>query len=298
MTSDIEKILIEGNLKFKRKILEELESIEIEGKVPRYPVLILTCMDPRIDIHRIFQLKPGDVFVLRNAGNIFSQDTFRSILMAIYQYRIKYIIILGHLDCGMTKMNLLELKKITPREFYPQLSRKGSDIFSETRIFYKPFNDEIRNLKKQVENFQNLKQYIPELVIIGMLYDPKSGWVFTYNDFMDFAYVENFENQRKKVLREKEYRFSSFLKTLNNQSRYERDEIEIKDQTNQEQVEITQEILEEEEEEPVKFAGDNEDLNKHEINFIMPKIRIPKINFPGVKIYIPKVSFRNKSRDN
>ncbi|MFW9785498.1 MAG: carbonic anhydrase, partial [Candidatus Heimdallarchaeota archaeon] len=69
MTIDMEKILIEGNLKFKRKILEDLESIEVERKVPRYPVLILTCMDPRIDVHRIFQLKPGDVFVLRNAGN-------------------------------------------------------------------------------------------------------------------------------------------------------------------------------------------------------------------------------------
>lgn len=294
----MEKILIEGNLKFKRKILEDLESIEIERKVPRYPVLILTCMDPRIDVHRIFQLKPGDVFVLRNAGNIFSQDIFRSILVAIYEYRIKYIIILGHLDCGMTKINLLELKKKTPREFYPRLSKNGSDLFSETRIFYKPFNDEIRNLKKQVQNFQNLKEYIPELIIIGMLYDPKSGWVFTYNDFMDFAYVENFENQREKILREKKYRFSSFLKTLNNQSKHEREEIEIKDQINQDQVEITQEILEEEDVEAVKFASDNDELSKHVINLIMPKIRIPKIDFPGVKIYIPKVSFRKKGRDN
>ena len=56
-------------------------------------------MDPRIDIHRIFQLEPGDVIVLRNAGNIFTQDMIRSLIIAIFKYKIKYIVILGHLDC-------------------------------------------------------------------------------------------------------------------------------------------------------------------------------------------------------
>ena len=134
--SDIERMLIEGNLRFQLKITQELENIETKTKRPRYPVLILTCMDPRIDIHRIFQLDPGDVFVIRNAGNLSNQNSLRSILLAIYQYNIKYIIILGHLDCGMTKINLLELKKNVPYEFLPYSSKRNSDLFTETKEFF------------------------------------------------------------------------------------------------------------------------------------------------------------------
>ena len=111
MIEEIEKLLIEGNLGFQWKIIQGIESIQLGDKVPRYPVLILTCMDSRIDIHRIFQLRPGDVFILRNAGNIYTQDMLRSILISIFDYHVKYIIILGRIDCGMTKFKFTELKK-------------------------------------------------------------------------------------------------------------------------------------------------------------------------------------------
>ena len=136
---DIEKVLINGNLRYQRKISQGLENLEVNDKIPKYPVLILTCFDPRIDVHRIFQLNPGDIFVLRNAGNLYTQDTLRSILLTIYQYNIKYIIILGHLDCYMTKIKLLELKQKIPYEFFSYKSRENSDLFSEVRDFFKPF---------------------------------------------------------------------------------------------------------------------------------------------------------------
>ena len=86
MTKSIEKMLLEGNMKFQWKLTQDIEKINLEGNIPKYPVLILTCMNPRIDVHRIFQLNPGDVFVLRNAGNICTMDAFRSIILAILEY--------------------------------------------------------------------------------------------------------------------------------------------------------------------------------------------------------------------
>jgi carbonic anhydrase len=297
MDSKIEELFINGNLQFQRKILQELESSEPEGKVPKFPVLILTCMDPRIDVHRIFQLNPGDVFVLRNAGNLFSQDTFRSLLLAIYQYRIKYVIILGHLDCGMTKINLIDLKRKTPHEFLPHSSRNSSDLFSETRIFFKPFMDEIRNIEKQIENFQNLQQYIPELEIIGMLFDTKTGWVFNYNDFNEFAYVENFEKQQEVILRKKKYQLNVFLKSLEseNSNVHKIRKLQIKEQLNQEEEEKTDKVMSKEIEEIAKNKNEKDDRKQSpNINSIMPKIQIPKITFPGVKIYIPRIFFKKK----
>jgi len=66
-------------------------------------------MDPRIDVNKIFQLKTSDIIILRNAGNTFSLDVFHGLLAAIYKYKIQYIIILGHLNCGMTKLDVKSL---------------------------------------------------------------------------------------------------------------------------------------------------------------------------------------------
>ncbi|MHA1473043.1 MAG: carbonic anhydrase, partial [Promethearchaeota archaeon] len=67
MIKQIEKKLLEGNMTFQWKLSQDIEKINLEGKIPKYPALILTCMDSRIDVHRIFQLNLGDVFILRNA---------------------------------------------------------------------------------------------------------------------------------------------------------------------------------------------------------------------------------------
>ena len=193
--SDIERILIEGNLRFHLKITQELENIETKSKLPKYPVLILTCMDSRIDIHRSFQLDPGDAFVLRNAGNLCSQDSLRSILLAIYQYKIKKIIVLGHLDCGMTKINLLELKKNVPHEYFLPLSKVTTELFRETKEFFKPFNDELINIKQQVETLQKLQVHKPEIKIIGMLYDVDTGWIFEYDRIKELTSIDDFREQ-------------------------------------------------------------------------------------------------------
>ncbi|KKM14983.1 hypothetical protein LCGC14_1700610, partial [marine sediment metagenome] len=217
MIEEIEKLLIEGNLEFQWKIIQGIESIQLEDKIPRYPVLILTCMDSRIDIHRIFQLKPGDVFILRNAGNIYTQDMLRSILLVIIEYNIKYIIILGHLDCGMTKIKLRELEKKIPHSFLSSLYDPNLDVFSELRKFFKPFNDELRNIKKQVETFEKIKEFFPMIKVTGMLYDVDSGWIFEYEKFKEFVFIDNFRRQYHSILTEKKDQFKNYLESTENE---------------------------------------------------------------------------------
>jgi len=102
----------------------------------------------------------------------------RSILIAIYKYKIKYIIVLGHLDCGMTKINIKELRQKLSNEFLKRLSINYSDLLSKLYNFFKPFDNEIRNIIKQMNDLQEIKVYFPDVEITGMLYDIKSGWIF------------------------------------------------------------------------------------------------------------------------
>ena len=298
MDDIIKEIFLNGNYRYRLKILKELEKVDLDEKIPKYPVLILTCMDPRIDVHRIFQLNPGDVFILRNAGNLFTSDALRSILLAVYQYNIKHIIILGHLDCGMTKLKMLELRKKVPFEFFPPCSREGLDLFSEVKGFFKPFMDELRNVKQQVELFKRLQVHKQELTITGMLYDVETGWVFEFERFKKFENVENFREQYSTILNGKKFQFVDFVETIEKEI-INNDELEENSNEIPQLERLNEDVViyaENMEEETASIANQNLKTETDEIfstQIILPKIEFPKIHFPRVKIYIPKIS-RNK----
>ena len=295
MIDNIKDIFLNGNYRYRLRILKELEKVEPEEKIPKYPVLILTCMDPRIDVHRIFQLDPGDVFVLRNAGNLCNQESLRSILLAIYQYNIKYIIILGHLDCGMTKINLLELKQKVPHEFLPYTSKQTLDLFIETRKFFQPFIDELRNVKEQIKILQKIQVHKPEVKILGMLYDVETGWVLEYDRFKELAYIENFRTNYKTILREKQFQFIDFLETIEDEiiNAEDLDKMKREKEPNETEEVLIDTVLNNNDEVPADIQ--NQNLNTPTI---LTKIQVPKINFPGVKIHIPKIyRKRNEIKD-
>ena len=290
MIEEIEKLLIEGNLKFKWKIMQDLESVEIQENIPKYPVLILTCMDPRIDIYRIFQLNPGDVFILRNAGNIYTQDVLRSILITIFKYEIKYIIILWHLDCGMTKINPVELRKKLPSEFLSRLSSNYSELFRELTNFFKPFDNEVQNVLDQIKTLEIIKVFYPEIEITGMLYDVKTGIVFEHERFRDYRSIEDFRNKYKEILIEKKSQFTEFLAKINTVIPTFEDSKELSRESESKEVGMSTVAEKNEEKKDTRNIEQKEykrDYNNNIQTFI-PKIKVPKIKFQGVKIYIPK----------
>ncbi|MFW9972672.1 MAG: carbonic anhydrase [Candidatus Odinarchaeota archaeon] len=288
MVSDFEKLLIEGNLKFQGKAKENPEMHSIDQKIPKYPIVFLTCMDPRIDIYRIFQLNPGDVFILRNAGNIYTIDMMRSILITIYKYNIKYIIVLGHTDCGMTKIDIKRLREKLPNEFLKRLSINYSDLLSKLFDFFKPFENEISNVIKQINSLQDIRRFFPEIEIIGMLYDTQTGWVFKQENFRDLLIKENHFKIYKGLLYEKDRKLAEFLNSSKIVKKPERlaDEIQGSGSKSEEET-VLQEIAN------TSFKNNREQiLDDHEnigIQIKMPKIQVPKIKMPKITIYKPQI---------
>jgi carbonic anhydrase len=118
--SDMEK-LIQGLAKFKstdyqqrKKLFKELAS----GQSPE--VLFITCSDSRIDPNLITETEPGDLFIIRNAGNIVPPHVMSAggntatIEYAVQVLGVKDIVVCGHTDCGAMKgaMNPDSLKSL------------------------------------------------------------------------------------------------------------------------------------------------------------------------------------------
>ncbi len=73
--------------------------------VPAKKVIVLTCMDSRLDPGRALGLRPGDAHVLRNAGGIASEDAIRSIMLSQRRLGTISIMVIHHTDCGMLSLD-------------------------------------------------------------------------------------------------------------------------------------------------------------------------------------------------
>ena len=308
----IEKViddLIERNARYQWKIMQEEESIDLKEPIPRYPILILTCMDPRIDVYRIFQLQPGDVFVLRNAGNIYNEDVLRSVLVAIHKYNIQYIVVLGHLDCGMKRLHLGNLLDKLTDSAIKKIGRTGTNFFLELQKFFRTFTDEIKNIENQVQKFRNARAIPPDIKITGMLYDPNTGWVFRDEKLKLYSNYENFAKDYQKILQGKKFELVDYI---------EDNEDEIIGEGDLQEVEELMEINENREKiQLVESTNDQESINSSKLDdnpdkttvlnavkivssrihsnlYSIPKIKIPKIFVPKIKVHVPVIYKKSK----
>src|SRR5215469_10348855 len=102
--------LIEGVHKFRndefgnyRKLFRRLSQV---GQNPH--TLFITCSDSRVLAELITQSKPGDLFVVKNIGNIVppasatgtTNSTAAAIEFAVETLRVSDIVICGHSQCG------------------------------------------------------------------------------------------------------------------------------------------------------------------------------------------------------
>ena len=62
--------------------------------------VVLCCSDSRVAPEIIFDQKLGDLFVIRNAGNVVDEDVLGSIEYAVEHLGTPLVVVLGHSCCG------------------------------------------------------------------------------------------------------------------------------------------------------------------------------------------------------
>src|SRR5437764_2936940 len=102
--------LIQGIHRFQQETFRPLQGLfEQLSKGQNPETLFITCSDSRIDPNLLTRSKPGDLFILRNAGNIVPPHSAASggeaatIEFAVTAVGVKDIILCGHSDCGGMK---------------------------------------------------------------------------------------------------------------------------------------------------------------------------------------------------
>src|SRR3954471_15915237 len=74
------------------------------GDLPAPPakkLVVVACMDARIDVHAVLGLEPGQAHVLRNAGGVITDDTIRSLAISQRMLGTEEVLLMHHTRCGM-----------------------------------------------------------------------------------------------------------------------------------------------------------------------------------------------------
>lgn len=165
----------------KQKLMEELKG----GQSPH--TLLLTCSDSRISVTDLCQCEPGEVFVIRNAGNVIESynpeapsNEALTLEYGVNALGVKEVIVCGHASCGamggvkdLNSLDALPLVKLG-------LTRVAKQ-FTENDIKDLEVADLIKlNVQKQLMNLHSypfIKEKLAsgDLEVFGYVYDFGNG---------------------------------------------------------------------------------------------------------------------------
>ena len=71
------------------------------GVEPTRKVVVIACMDSRMDIFALLGLANGESHIIRNAGGVITDDVIRSLCLSQRKLGTREVILVHHTDCGL-----------------------------------------------------------------------------------------------------------------------------------------------------------------------------------------------------
>lgn len=97
-------LLKAGNARFVSGTLapkDDYATLREQLSAGQHPfAVVLCCSDSRVAPEIIFDQKLGDLFVIRNAGNIVDEEVLGSIEYAVEHLGSPLVVVMGHASCG------------------------------------------------------------------------------------------------------------------------------------------------------------------------------------------------------
>ena len=177
-----------GINKFKSTVFPQMRErfAELEsGQSPE--TLFITCSDSRIDPNLVTQTQPGELFVIRNAGNIVPKpgtgelSVEATIEYAVQVLKVKEIVVCGHSHCGAVTglMNLGSLDSLPAVKQWVIKSEKVLEQIAEQPTVEKAIQANVLLQLEHLRQYDCVRDAIEanRLSLHGCVYHFESGEV-------------------------------------------------------------------------------------------------------------------------
>lgn len=155
----------------------------------QYPeAIVISCVDSRVPVEKVFDKGVGDIFVARVAGNFVNEDILGSSEFATAVAGSKVVVIMGHEACGAVKAAIdgVEMGNITAMldKIEPAIEMtanyNGEQSSSNNDYVTEVVNNNVRNtiaeMRKNSPIIAGLESN-GDVVIAGAFYDLDTGKV-------------------------------------------------------------------------------------------------------------------------
>ena len=191
--------LIVGVREFQAEVFRERQALFERLKSGQNPdALFITCSDSRVNPNLITQTDPGQLFIIRNAGNIIpphgaaNGGEGATVEYAVLALGIRDIIVCGHSHCGAMR-GLTHLEELSEMPAVTRWLRHAEATRLIVRDKYPHLQDEElqtqaarENVLIQIENLQThpavaARLAMGKLKLHGWMYHFETGEVSAYN---------------------------------------------------------------------------------------------------------------------
>jgi carbonic anhydrase len=154
---------------------------ERQGKLTSTParkVVIFTCMDTRLVdfLEPAMGLRRGDAKVIKNAGTTVldpNGGVIRSLAVAIYALDCEEVFVIGHLDCGMTQLDVTVVEqRMLSRGVPPSTIAALRPGLGEWLGTFRDADGNVRRVARLLRDNPLIPDDVP---VHGLMFDPASG---------------------------------------------------------------------------------------------------------------------------
>ena len=160
--------LIDGNLEFARSFSQGDLAIQ-----PRLSILVLTCLDARVDPAHFLGLQLGDAFVMRTIGGRVTDEVIRQIailraLAVVFGGGAALeVAIVHHTDCGTGRFADPQF-----RQRLGQAAGTGEAVIERLAI-----TDPLASVAEDLDRLRAAPTLPDDLIVAGYVYDVTDGHV-------------------------------------------------------------------------------------------------------------------------
>lgn len=169
-------------LEYNQSFVESGEYSQfITNKYPDKNIAIVSCMDARMVelLPAALGLKNGDAKLIKNAGALITHpfgSVMRSLIVGVYQLKVKEILVVAHLDCGMRSTRAedvlaLAMEAGIPKERIDTLRNAGIDLDG----WLKGFDNVEDSVKHTVSMIKNHPLMVESIPVHGLTMHPVTG---------------------------------------------------------------------------------------------------------------------------
>jgi len=180
--------LKEGNARFSSSKVSESKPTaakRAETAQGQHPfAIVLGCADSRTSPEIVFDQNIGDIFVIRNAGNLVDDHTLGSIEYAVEHLGVRLVVVLGHERCGAVTAALAgesapgHVQSLV-RDIQPAVHAVRGKNGDVTHL---AVAEHARLMAAKIRNEASLGELAMEVRIISGVYDLDTGKVQWAND--------------------------------------------------------------------------------------------------------------------